>query len=130
MLLSNSIVDFHLFYDGAVDIQIWDLSTRSQCKVCDTQVTVKACGPLVFFMSTIVFMNKINSLIFISEIWFFDMKKKRNRGNILEITNLLFWYQKFECFIANSCVFSVSRNGIHHFLISENSTSQENEFLI
>ena len=47
MLLSDTIVDFHLFYDGAVDIQIWALLTRSQCKVSDTQVTVKACGPLV-----------------------------------------------------------------------------------
>ena len=43
MLLSDTIVDFHLFYDGAVDIQIWALLTRSQCKVSDTQVTVKAC---------------------------------------------------------------------------------------
>ena len=48
MLLSYTIIDFHLFYDGAVDIQIWAPPTRSQCKVCDTQVTVKACGPLVF----------------------------------------------------------------------------------
>ena len=38
---------FSLFYDGAVDIQIWALLTRSPCKVSDTQVTVKACGPLV-----------------------------------------------------------------------------------
>ena len=48
MLLSDTIVDFHLFYDGAVDIQIWALLTRSQCNFSDTQVTVKACGPLVF----------------------------------------------------------------------------------
>ena len=48
MLLSDTIVDFHLFYDGAVDIQIRVLLTRSQCKVSDTQVTVKAHGPLVF----------------------------------------------------------------------------------
>ena len=47
MLLSDTIVDFHLFYDGAVDIQIWALLTWSQCKVSETQVTVKACGPLV-----------------------------------------------------------------------------------
>ena len=47
MLLSDTIVDFHLFYDGAVDIQIWALLTRGQCKVSDTQVTVKAHGPLV-----------------------------------------------------------------------------------
>ena len=48
MLLSYTIVDFHLIYDWAVDIQIWTPLTRSQCKVSDTQVTVKACGPLVF----------------------------------------------------------------------------------
>ena len=48
MLLSDTIVDFHSFYDGVVDIQILlALLTRSQCKVSDTQVTVKACGPLV-----------------------------------------------------------------------------------
>ena len=28
-------------------LQIWALLTRSQCKVSDTQVTIKACGPLV-----------------------------------------------------------------------------------
>ena len=47
MLLSYTIIDFHLFYDGAVDIQIRAPLTRSQCKVSDTQVTVKACGPFV-----------------------------------------------------------------------------------
>ena len=47
MLLSYTLVDFHLFYDGAIDIQIWAPPTRCQCKVCDTQVSVKACGPLV-----------------------------------------------------------------------------------
>ena len=35
------IVDFYLFYDGAVDL------TRSQCTVSDTQVTIKAHGPFV-----------------------------------------------------------------------------------
>ena len=49
MLLSYSIVDFHLFFDGAVDLQIRAPSTRSLCKVCDTRVTVKACGPLVLY---------------------------------------------------------------------------------
>ena len=39
MLLSYAIVEFYLFYDGAVDMQIWAVS--------DTQVTVKACRPLV-----------------------------------------------------------------------------------
>ena len=47
MLLSDTIVDFHLFYDGAVDIQIWALLTRSQCKVSDTQVTIKAHRPRI-----------------------------------------------------------------------------------
>ena len=50
MLLSYTMVDFHLFYDGAVDIQIWALLTRSRCNVCDTQVIVKVCRPFgVFF---------------------------------------------------------------------------------
>ena len=47
MLLSYTIVDFHFFYDGDVDIQIWALLTRSHFKVSYTQVTVKTCGPLV-----------------------------------------------------------------------------------
>ena len=46
MLITYSIIDFHLFYDGAADIQICALLTRSQCKVSDTQVIVKACGLL------------------------------------------------------------------------------------
>ena len=47
MLLSNAIVDFYLFYDGVLHMQIWVPLTRSQCKVSDTQVTLKACGSLV-----------------------------------------------------------------------------------
>ena len=38
---------FSLFYDGAVDVQIWAPLTRSWCNVYDTQVTVNDCGPLV-----------------------------------------------------------------------------------
>ena len=38
----------------AVDMQICDLLTRIQCKVSDTQVTVKACGPLVSQVSDVV----------------------------------------------------------------------------
>ena len=38
---------FIYYFNGAVDMQICALLTRSQCKVSDTQVTVKACGPLV-----------------------------------------------------------------------------------
>ena len=48
ILFTYSIIDYHLFYDGAVDIQIWALLTRSQCKVSDTQVTGKAWWPLVY----------------------------------------------------------------------------------
>ena len=48
MLLSYALVDFYSFYDGAADMQIWTLLTRSQCRVADIQVTVKALGPVVF----------------------------------------------------------------------------------
>ena len=47
MLNSYAIVDIYLFYDGAVDMQIWALLTRKQCRVSDTKVTDKAHGPLV-----------------------------------------------------------------------------------
>ena len=47
MLLSYATVDFHLFYEVAADMQIGALLTRSQCRVSDTQVTVKAFEPLV-----------------------------------------------------------------------------------
>ena len=56
------MVDFHLFYDGAVDIQIWALLTRSQCKISDTQVTVKACGPVVCFIKEIFFEFSLSKL--------------------------------------------------------------------
>ena len=58
MLLSYTIIDFHLFYDGAVDIQIWAPLTRSQCKFefSETQVTVKAYGPLVKYL---IFYKKV-----------------------------------------------------------------------
>ena len=50
MLLSYTIVDFYFYYNnGVVDMQICTLLTRIQCKVSDTQVTVKACGPLVLY---------------------------------------------------------------------------------
>ena len=47
MLFFFTIVNFYLFYDGAVDIQIRALLTRNRCKVSYKFVTVKACGPLV-----------------------------------------------------------------------------------
>ena len=72
MLFSDAIIDFHLFYDGSVDIQIWALLTRSQCKVSDTQVTVKACGPLVFILSNKYVFQHMSKMIF---IFLFDMFK-------------------------------------------------------
>ena len=47
MLLSYTIVDFY-YNKWAVYMQICTLLTIIQCKVSDTQVTVKACGPLVY----------------------------------------------------------------------------------
>ena len=61
MLLSDTIVDFYLFYDGAVDIQKLDLLTRSQCKVSDAQVTVRPVG--LFFQklpSFVTFRQTLN----------------------------------------------------------------------
>ena len=46
-MLSYAIVDFYLFYDEAVDMQIWALLKRGQGKNYDTMVTVKNYGPLV-----------------------------------------------------------------------------------
>ena len=47
MLLSYTIVDFLKYNNGTVDMQICALLTSIECKVSGTQVTVKACGPLV-----------------------------------------------------------------------------------
>ena len=66
---------------GCCQIQILAPLTRSQCKVSDTQVTVKACGPLVIVLSsfvqrcwyvTIFFFNNFYSYSFILYpfIWF------------------------------------------------------------
>ena len=41
------LVYFYSFYDGAVDMLIWAHLTRSQCGGSDTQLAVKAPGPLV-----------------------------------------------------------------------------------
>ena len=47
MLLSIQLLIFIYYNNGAVDMQICALLTRIQFKESDTQVTVKACGPLV-----------------------------------------------------------------------------------
>ena len=44
MLLSYVVVGFYLSYDGATGMQICALLTRSQCRVSDTQVTVRHVG--------------------------------------------------------------------------------------
>ena len=60
MLLSYTIVDFDFYYNnGAVNMQKCTLLTRIQCKVSDTQVTVKACGPLVFKLKAVINMKGI-----------------------------------------------------------------------
>ena len=57
MLLSYTIVDFDFYYNnGAVTMQICTLLKRIQCKVSDTQVTVKACGPLVCLQFTFLYI--------------------------------------------------------------------------
>ena len=49
MLLSYAIADFHLFYDGPVDLRTQVHLTKSHCRVSDTQLTVKAYGSNVLF---------------------------------------------------------------------------------
>ena len=44
MHLSYAIVDCFLFFDGPVDLQILAPLTRIQCRLSDTQVTVKVRG--------------------------------------------------------------------------------------
>ena len=39
MLFSHAIVDFHLLYDGAVDMQIWSLLTRRWLKLTEQDKT-------------------------------------------------------------------------------------------
>ena len=48
MLHFYAIVEFYLFYDGAVNMQIWSLLTRSQYRVFDTQVTAKSGASCIF----------------------------------------------------------------------------------
>ena len=46
MLLSSTIVNFHLLRDGSVDMQISSGLSRIRCRIFDTEVTVKAHWPL------------------------------------------------------------------------------------
>ena len=54
MLLSYNTVDYYLFDDGNVNMQRV-LLTRSQCRISDTQVTVKALEPFVKCLVTSLF---------------------------------------------------------------------------
>ena len=93
MLLSDTIVDFHLFYDGVVDIQIWALLTRSECEVSDTQVTVKACGSLVYFCTAtkniitatldLLASNDEYAMRVLGNKWIFILKNLRETINIV-----------------------------------------------
>ena len=55
MQFSTAIVDFNLFYDGSIDMQIRSLLTRSPLGVSDTQITVMACVPFVHILINIYF---------------------------------------------------------------------------
>ena len=61
---SSTIVNFHLFYNGPVDYANMSLLTRRQCKVSDTQVTVKACGSLGFFFPLLSHHFKLKKFSF------------------------------------------------------------------
>ena len=60
MMLSYTIFIFSYHYNGAVDMQLCVLLTRIQCKVSDTQVTVKASGPLDLDCYNSFFSQKAN----------------------------------------------------------------------
>ena len=60
MLLSDTIVDFHLFYDGVL-IYKYEPFWRSQCKVSDIQVTVKAHGPFVLSKNKSIFDGELKN---------------------------------------------------------------------
>ena len=47
MRLLYAIVNFYLFYNGDIDMQIWFLLTWNLCKVSAAQVTVNICGPII-----------------------------------------------------------------------------------
>ena len=82
------------FYDVAVDMQVWSLLTRSQCRVSDTQVTVKACGPLVLHCtvlkngSPLFWIPASHSLVYCSNI------SNISLDNL--IRGKLFWYENLK----------------------------------
>ena len=74
MLHSYAIVEFYLFYDMSVDMQIWAFLSRSQCRVSDTQVTDKASWPLVFSKTTGPIPTILAQLKHVREFKFVQMK--------------------------------------------------------
>ena len=61
MQFTYSIIDFQLFYDGAVHTNMSPSDKKLQCNVSDTQVAGKACGPLV--------ISRFNLMILIYKLW-------------------------------------------------------------
>ena len=72
----SAIVEFHLFYDGPLDMQIWSLLSRSQCRNSVTQVTDKAHGSLVFIVETkhVYLILMFNTSLYVS----FEQKRVLN----------------------------------------------------
>ena len=102
MLLSYTIVEFHLFYDGAGDIQIWALLTRSQCKVSDTQLTVKHCGPLEKnqrFINQAHIIGEMGCVSVCNIIPFIARKEWLEKLTIVEE----FFFITVICFVNRSC---------------------------
>ena len=57
--LCNCLFSFILWWDVDMHIPVWAHTTKSQCRVSDTQVTLKACGPFVsLYMCKISLCNK------------------------------------------------------------------------
>ena len=90
MQFSSAIVDFYLFSDGSVDMQIWTLLSRSQCRVSDTEVTVKAWGPLVSNLHDCLPYHT-DLLIFVLP-WFVKTKQ-------FETVYLIFFLHMYMCII-------------------------------
>ena len=64
-----------IYNNNGAEMQICALLTRIQCKVSDAQVTVKACGPLVCFVTLYVALEALTL-----SILYYDM---------------IYWYAKF-----------------------------------
>ena len=75
-MLLDAISDFYLFNDRAVDMQIWAPLTKSEFRVSDTQVTVKACGLVV---SKVRLLRVYNNVTMDEELYTLGGKYIRNQ---------------------------------------------------